>query len=479
MSDYSLPPSTRGPVAELAERVVGQGGTDESAMWLLRSSTSAFEARVALFDSAVETLDVQYFIWQGDPSGHMLLDRLLAAADRGVRVRLLVDDLSAAGRDREFYAFAEHPNVRIRIFNPFRGRASATQAMEFSVRFGTLNHRMHNKSIIADGRVGVIGGRNIGDRYFGVYDVFVQHDLDIMFAGPAVADVRDSFDEYWNAPRAVPLRSYLKPQRMRLDLEGLRTELRMQTEADAGLFAAFDLDDARVWLQDRDRDFYSGTVDYFDDSADIDNLLQRRLKADLYEYLASAQDEIVISMAYFIPDEELSGLLEAATGRGVRVVLLTNSVQSNNHMLAHVGYKRSRRRMLAAGVELFELRPNAQYRLAQAVGRVEPGFVGLHTKAAVVDGRHAMIGTANLDPRALDINTEAAMTIDSVLLATELRRQILDATRPENAWQLQLDPRGRTAWREADELRRSEPVRGLLQRIKMFLYVLIPLKDQA
>jgi len=471
-------PATDGPVVEFTAQTASAASEGDSAFWLIESSLRAFESRMALFDAATTSLDVQYFIWQDDISGLYLLGRLLAAADRGVNVRLLVDDLSGSGRDDEFYALTEHPNVEVRLFNPFRARHPVTQALEFFTKFGTLNHRMHNKTILVDGHIGMIGGRNIGDRYFGIYDAFVQHDLDIMFVGEIVGDVQRSFDEYWNAPYSEELSSYLKQERIKLTLDGLRGILAEARAADLARLSAFETD-AHAWLESEAESAMYGFAEYIYDAPDIDSVTQHRMKHELYEFLASAREELVISTAYFIPDEELITLLERLAANGVHVTLLTNSVTSNNHMLAHVAYKRSRRRILQAGIELYELRDDAELLQEQSVAGVRPGFVGLHTKAAVIDGRLAMVGTANLDPRALDINTEAAMLLDDVALANDLRHRILVATSPANAWRLQLDDRGHEQWIGATETLASEPVSGLFQRVMQFLHRLLPIKDQA
>jgi putative cardiolipin synthase len=222
-----------------------------------------------------------------------------------------------------------------------------------------------------------------------------------------------------------------------------------------------------------------GASEFIFDSPNIDSETAERIKDELYEYLGSAREELVLVSAYLIPDEALLRLFEDMRARGIRIVILTNSVQSNNHMLAHVSYKRFRRRLLRAGIELFELRADAAILSDQSVDPVEPGFLGLHSKAAVVDGRYAMVGTANIDPRALDINTESALLIDDTALSAQLRAMIFEATAPRNAWQLSLDESDRVRWVHDSDARRNEPVRGPWQRIMQFLHVLLPLKGQA
>ena len=224
---------------------------------------------------------------------------------------------------------------------------------------------------------------------------------------------------------------------------------------------------------------FSVSAEFIIDAPNTQLESAERIKDELYEFLASAQEELVLVTAYFIPDETLLGVLEDARNRGVRIVVITNSVQSNNHMLAHVAYRPSRKRILRAGVELFELRPDASIRTKQSVGSTIPGFLGLHSKAAVVDGRHSMVATANLDPRSLDLNMESAMFVEDIELATELRSLILGSITTDNAWRLRLDSRGQLEWVNDRETRTNEPVRGPLQRIMQFLFSLLPLRDQA
>jgi putative cardiolipin synthase len=474
-----LPAAANGAIAAFADEATARAGPGESAFWFLSSSTDALEARAALFDAAVASLDIQYFIWQDDLTSYFLLQRILAAADRGVRVRLLVDDYSASGRDVEFFALAQHENVEVRSFNAFRARAKPMQVLEFIFRFGTLNHRMHNKSILADGRAGIIGGRNIGDRYFGIYTEFIQYDLDILFAGDLVAETQRGFDLFWNSSHSVVTHEYLRPRRrVGVSLEELRSFLAESVRGRFVNLAGFSIGSAQ-WLASSAADPMFGRARFISDSPDIDADTPERIKDEIYAYLASARDELVLISAYVIPDEELITMLEAAVRRGVRVVIVTNSVQSNNHMLAHVAYRKYRKRLLEAGIELFELRPDAAILAEQSVPPVEPGFVGLHSKAAVVDRRVALVGTANIDPRALDINTESAIFIEGDALANELRALILEATVPENAWRVTLDDRGRVMWTSDSEVRRNEPVRGPWHRIMQFLHTLLPLKGQA
>jgi cardiolipin synthase C len=475
-------PAEDGAVTAFVKQV--SNGLDErdSAYWLVASSVDALASRLALFDSAHTSLDVQYFIWQDDVTGSLLLERLLAAADRGVSVRLLVDDVSVFSQDARHAALAQHPRIEVRTFNPWRTRTRVLRGFEYAFRMGTLNYRLHNKTIVADGRLAMLGGRNIGDRYFGVYDVFVQNDLDILFAGPTVELAVENFDAFWNAPRAVPIDSYLRPHRKKMTLEELRADLDRTIAENADVLVSFPTGqtDWGAWFAARGTPQSAmGRGELIEDVPLVTEVPPTQVKQDLMALISSAQREIVISTAYLIPDEELRALFAELAARGVRIVILTNSVQSNNHMLAHVAYKRYRKELLGNGIELYELKPDGPLLDQYGVDPVEPGFMGLHSKAIVVDGHRAFVGTPNLDPRSLDLNAESGIIADSPGLAEKLRALILEAADADNAWRVMLDPEGQLEWTSAEGTLNHQPANGPGQRIMQFLYTLLPIKNQA
>jgi putative cardiolipin synthase len=394
---------------------------------------------------------------------------------------LLVDDVQGFKSDARFSAAESHPNITIRLFNPWHSRARVTRGFEFVSRMGTLNHRLHNKTIIADGRVGLIGGRNIGDRYFGIYDVFVQNDLDIMFAGPILEPVIEDFDVFWNSAAAIPVKDHVRSGRQNLSLDELRAQLAHEIREQAPRIASFDSTpgDWADWWDALSMRKSVGNAEYMTDSPDFERGGMSELAPELFALLARAEHEIVLCTAYFIADEQMMSLIEHLTQSGVRIVVLTNSIQSNNHMLAHVGYRTWRERLIAAGAEVFELHPEPALMPDYAVPPVNPGYMGLHGKAVVVDGRWAFVGTPNLDPRSLELNAESGIVVDSPELASLLKALILEATLPENAWHVTLDERGSTQWTDADGTIDSEPVRGLVQRLKQFFFRLMPIKRLA
>lgn len=477
----AVAPAEDGAVTSFVRQVSTRLDARESAYWLVASSVDALASRLALLDSAQVSLDIQYFIWQDDVTGSLLLERLLAAADRGVRVRLLVDDISVFHQDARYAALAAHGRIEVRTFNPWRARTRVLRGFEYVSRMDMLNYRLHNKTIVADGRLAMLGGRNIGDRYFGVYDVFVQNDLDILFAGPIVDLAVTNFDTFWNSPLAVPIQGYLRPRRKRMTLEDLRGELAASTANNADTLALFPIDqtDWRAWLAARSNPITAMGRGELIEDLPVTQAAPTQLKEELKAFLTRAQREIIVSTAYLIPDEEMRALLSEIAARGVRIVILTNSLQSNNHMLAHVAYKRYRKELLRDGIELYELKPDGPLLDRYGVAPAKPGFMGLHSKAAVIDGRWAFVGTPNLDPRSLDLNAESGIIVDSPQLAKDLSALILEAANEHNAWRVLLDDRGRLEWVSAEGTLKHQPANGPGQRIIEFLYTLLPIKDQA
>lgn len=477
----ALPAAADGLLADLVEDLGAELAQGQSAYWLVEDSEEALNTRLALLDSAVSSLDIQYFIWEPDPSGRFVFRRLLHAADRGVRIRLLMDDVTVSGRDHEFRALDGHPMIEVRLFNPWRARRPLLRVVEFMGRFGALNHRLHQKTVVADGRMALIGGRNIGDRYFGLYDDFVQNDLDILFAGPTIEPVIEDFDLYWNASEAYPVSGYLTRRRNEMSVAELVSFLDASVEEHRDHLATFALEpvDWTAWAEELRATYAAGTAEYYRDEPHVTERRPTQLDEQLREFLNRANEELIVSTAYLVPDQELIDQLAGLSARGVRVVVLTNSLQTNNHTFAHVAYKRWRRRLLEAGIELYELRPDADILADYAVPPAEPGFMGLHSKAAIVDGRWVFIGTPNIDPRSLVINTENGLAVDSGPLATELRALLLEATDLDNAWRVDFDDKQKLIWRGNPSALERQPANGFGQRIIEFLVNLLPLKKQA
>jgi putative cardiolipin synthase len=479
--EYALPRADDGALTDYAVPIEAALAPGETAHWLLDRNQLAFAARLALTDVAVKSLDVQYFLWQNDATGHLLAARLLAAADRGVKVRLLLDDLGVSGHTGLIIELDSHPNIAVRVFNPWgvHGTRFGT-AVEFLARPRELNRRMHNKIAVADGRFAMLGGRNIGDRYFGLHAPFVQNDLDVLLAGALVEDVAASFDRFWNSNHAFPVEPF-RPRDALPDIAATRTELAAAVASEATLLSSFPTagSDWNAFFDGLLGTFAAGRAELYVDSPEIFSPDQSRLYPRFKELVAGAQREVLISSPYFIPDEQFREILRTLVRRGIRVAIVTNSLATNNHVVAHTGYKRWRRDVLGDGVELYELRADAAAVSLYVTPPATTKSLGLHTKAVVVDGQRAFIGSPNVDPRSMVINTEIGVVTESDEVARRVAALIERDMAPENAWRVTMDSEGWLTWTSGPRSLTRQPAKGFRQRATEFLLNLLPLKKQA
>jgi putative cardiolipin synthase len=477
--ELALPPPDHGPLQRYGDAAEAQLGPGESAHWLLDTNRVAYVARLALTDQAVSTLDVQYFIWQEDSTGTLLALRLIEAADRGVKVRLLLDDFDVARSASQIVLLDAHPRIEVRIFNPWAHRSSFGKVLEFLLRWNTLTHRMHNKTYIADNRFAIVGGRNIGDRYFGVHPPFVQNDLDVMVAGPLTQSVTASFDLYWNAPLTYRVGDLERRELTVESLRGVKAALEASLSTWEPILAAFQSGQWESYLDGLLETLAPGVGELYLDLPGVREHLPRQLYDRFLALVGSAERELLISSPYFIPDRAFIELLQRLVERGVRVALITNSLASNNHTVAHTGYRHWRRATLAAGVELYEMRSDAAILSDYVTQPATAGFLGLHTKAVVVDRRVAFIGSPNVDPRSMILNTEIAVVTESEVLAERLVALISRDMQPENAWRVTMDEAGWLRWSSGDTTLRRQPAKNFRQRVMEFFLNLLPLRKQV
>jgi putative cardiolipin synthase len=481
VEEYASPPATTGPLRETGDAVEARLAAGESAHWLLDRNRLALSARLALTDAAVGTLDIQYFIWQDDASGHLLEARVLAAADRGVKVRLLLDDFAVLSRRDELVRLDAHPNIEVRLYNPWAARGTRVgRGLEFLRRPRQLNRRMHNKAYIADGRFAVIGGRNIGDRYFGLFEPWVQDDLDVLLEGPIVGDVVASFDLFWNGPSTYPARAFVKGDPDEL-LASARRDIATELAAHGATLSAFATEqtDWPRYLRSLDATLTAGAAELFYDLPLAGDPPGQLLYSSFKDFVASAEHDVLISSPYFIPDREFRELLRSLVARGVRVRVVTNSLATNNHVVAHTGYRRWRREVLRSGVELYELRADAAALRLYVTAPVIARALGLHSKAVAIDGRRAFVGSPNIDPRSMILNTEIGVATESPDFAARVAALIERDAAPANAWRVSLDRKGRLRWTDDAQTLKRQPAKGLGQRLIEFLLNLVPLKKQV
>ena len=464
-----------------AEQLVLHPG--QSGIYPLASGMEAFTIRASLAESAERTLDLQYYIVHEDATTQLLLYRVLHAAHRGVRVRLLIDDLDALDKEFDLATFSAHPNIEVRVFNPFssRGALGLSHILEFLGSSERLNHRMHNKLWIADNAVAIVGGRNLGDEYFDASGEVNFSDLDILAAGPVVPDISRSFDDYWNSEWAVPIEALAGAPPAPTQLAEFERALQARLEGFRDTDYARVLRETRLGLQLRSGQLpliaarasalYDPPAKISDSGAETTP--KQVFASRLRPILESAQGEVILVSPYFIPSEEGVAGLTALARRGVRVRILTNSLASTDYVpLAHAGYARWRLRLLAAGLELYETRPEPR----DATSSRAPGASSsayLHTKAIVVDRQHVVVGSMNLDPRSRRSDTQVAVLLESAQLGARLGALFDDAARPARAFRVsRAGPPGEPAqlvWiteEAGKEVRyEQEPLAGFWRRL--------------
>jgi putative cardiolipin synthase len=431
-------------VGQFFEEVAAQH-PGESGFAIIRRGRQAFTSRIALTELAEKTLDVQYYIWEADETGWILAERLVRAADRGVKVRVLVDDITLAGRDAGVAALDAHPNIEIQVFNPFANRD--TRTLDFLTDLDRVNHRMHNKIMVMDNSVAIVGGRNIGNHYFGVDTHANFRDLDIAAAGPVVREISAVFDHFWNGDWAVPISALVDRPYTDADLNVTVTTLRGRiAEGNYPYPLDEDVADLRSALGSiRDKFIWApGRIVWDDPAAIKEGHVQGAMIKAMFKKMETLQNELLIESAYFVVLEPGVERARQLKERGVRVRVLTNSLASNDVVAAHAGYSKRRDKLIANGVELYEMRPDA--------GAIKQRIISgdskaaLHTKAIVFDRESVFIGSFNLDPRSSSINTEAGLYVESPELAEQVIAYMDEGVRPENSYRVLLDEDGDLVW---------------------------------
>jgi putative cardiolipin synthase len=409
----------------LLGREVSMGETahpGESGFHLLASGLDAFVARAVLAHLAERSIDVQYYLYHGDLVGRLLTWTLLQAAERGVRIRLLVDDMDLAGRDPGVIALDSHPNVEVRIFNPFSRKRGRT--VQFLTRYGSVTRRMHNKSFTVDSQAAILGGRNIGDEYFEADPDLEFADLDVLAVGPVARDVSTAFDRYWNSELAYPASVLIgeppTPEEVGQKRQQLNDFVAAQVDS-AYLQALRNSDLADNIRKQQVRFSWGKAVVVYDrpekmlhEKGDKEYQLAPQLKP----YVDGIRKELILFSPYFVPGEAGTALLTGLAARGVRVRILTNSLSSNDVSVVHAGYARYRKPLLRGGVELYEMnkKPSPEQR-KEKKGAGGSSKASLHAKSFVFDRQQVFIGSMNLDPRAVVHNTEIGVVLASPEIA--------------------------------------------------------------
>lgn len=412
----------------------------------LAKGADAFAARMLLADAATSSIDTQYYIWRADLTGYLLLDRLKQAADRGVKVRLLLDDHGTSGLDPEISSLDAHPNVEVRLWNPFNLRKF--KLLSFTVDFFRLNRRMHNKSFTVDGRASVLGGRNVGDEYFSTGETPLFVDLDVLVAGELVPLISQDFDRYWNSPSAYPANLIITKASKGTPITD---KIGCYNETEQMLEYREVLEQTEIVSQLSSGNLameWTNISLISDDPAKGQGALpkEKLLTGLLAKAVGNIEERFDGVSAYFVPGKEGAKAFNSLQSRGVKVRLLTNSLEATDVLPVHAGYAKRRKKMLAGGVELYELRRQVEGGdlVSSKLGPFGSSGASLHAKTFAVDGKRIFVGSFNFDPRSARLNTEMGLLIDSEYLAGSLHGAF-DLGLGGTAWQVK-EEQGKLIW---------------------------------
>lgn len=431
---------------------------DETGYHVLYQPIEALAARLHLIDAAEKTLDLQYYIWDNDKVGALALHAIINAANRGVKVRLLLDDNNSKNLEASLFALAQHQNIEVRLFNPHRFRKA--RALDFVFDLPRMNRRMHNKTFMADNQVALIGGRNMSNQYYNASDNFQFSDVDVLLVGSAVDNIIHSFDEYWNHDYAYPIQQLVKPEHHRLRFDSLKKQLddhyattTVQNYLNIGALSH----QFKEWLRnDVQLQWVTAQVVY--DSAEkirANADKEQHLNFQLLNGLHTPKQNIELISAYFVPEKQGAAKLSEYAQDGVRVRVLTNSFKANDVAFVHAFYAKYREDLLKNGVELYEFVPTLPYSVSRK--DLEKQFSGtkirikglsrssLHTKLMALDESQVFIGSFNFDPRSAYLNTEIGIILNSEDLA-KLVSQQMDENLKTFAYRLELNEQGKIIW---------------------------------
>lgn len=458
----------------------------KSGFYILPYGADALRVRIALCDIAQKSLDLQYYLWHDDNSGALLAQHILQAANRGVKVRVLIDDIGLAGRDNIIASIDAHPNIDIRIFNPFSSRN--LHLFDFVSDFDRLNHRMHNKTFVADNSIAIIGGRNIGDHYFALSKESNFRDLDIISVGPVVRNISSVYDHFWNGNWSVPINALSKSRYTYRDIANIKIAIDKEvakSKVDYTLDTNYKQRRARLLSLQEKLIWAKGY--YIWDDPEVMHKHYTHQKGTMIEKLAqrvkTVKKSITIESAYFVPRDSGIRELQKLNKRGIKVRLLTNSLVSNDVVPAHAGYASYRKDLVESGVELYELRGDVGGKgITNQSLLTSTGSSGLHTKSMVFDGRDTFIGSFNLDPRSASINTEGGLYVISPQLSKQVLEYMDEGVKPEHSYRVLQDKKGHLLWRtyinSEKVLYSTEPEAGVVKRIESCFIGLLPIELQ-
>ncbi|WP_051275453.1 phospholipase D family protein [Aestuariibacter salexigens] len=449
-----------------------------SGVMPLSTELDAFLARLALIDSAKESIDLQYYIYHGDLTGHALTWALVNAAKRGVKVRLLLDDMNTSRNDEGMSALDQHINIEVRLFNPFAFRYF--RGLQLMHDFRRINRRMHNKSMTVDGKVTVVGGRNIGDEYFGANETLSFGDFDLLTVGNVVAVVQHQFDIYWDSDQVYPVSTFIKHNFSIQQLNQNQMKLRdaymqlMESNysfnmAGASILQTFSLPSPPFyWAQSYVMYDAPKKIRSFDTAPD-----EFMINA-LFPYLKNIERSLVLVSPYFVPGKVGADYLLSLVKKGIEVTVITNSLAATDVVAVHGGYRRYRRRLVKGGISLFEVKVNTDNKPSHWKGLRR---ATLHAKTFCADQRYIFVGSFNLDPRSAHLNTELGILVDSEALANDVVGNMHDSLK-RNSYRLALNAAQHIIWHDDlyNTSTTTEPDTSLWRRIGAVIMGWLPIE---
>lgn len=486
---HALPPeSDTGLRRMLAGDVARHSGM--SGFRVFSKGEDSLYARLALIRAAEKAIDLQYYAVANDATSNLMLEGIILAAERGVRVRMLIDGFTVSKIKEGLTALDGVHNIEVRVFNPvgFAHEGIVYKAANAIAEADQVNRRMHNKALISDSQMAIIGGRNLGDEYFDAHTDISFKDIDILTAGPVTADISKSFDEYWNDESSYPIEAVYE-----VDHKAAKNAREKLAENWSSRIASkknvfnYDRPVDEIFRDERISLSWAKAKFTADDPLKVipekDNGQSATLQK-LVDIAGQAEHEFIAVSSYFVPTERGVEWLGNLHDRGVRIRILTNSLASTDVVAVHSGYKQYRKDLLRRGIELYEFKPINKDKKQRILARTSPPKAGLHAKVYIVDERYTMVGSFNMDPRSANLNTELMLLIDSHEIAQRLKRGFEASTDPTSSYRLALEGNKgdeNLVWIYEDkgQMKKdtSEPAAGIGRRIQNFMFSLFPLEE--
>lgn len=487
--EYAVRPSAISPLRDYLEPLAA-AHPGKSGFRIIEGGADSIRLRLALINTARHTLDLQYYAVHNDLTSNLLVEAMIRAADRGVRVRFLLDDISVGDVRKNLCTLDTIENIEVRIFNPISHNQQSLPArcIAFFRDFSRTTRRMHNKSLIVDNHMAITGGRNLGDEYFDIHKNISFKDIDVLTAGDITLDISKSYDLYWNSEHARRLSSlYACPrgrqENFRKKLSATRRK-NLTGEQDYADFTRTYTDYAamhQATLTWAEAEFSADTpekVEQEKQDVPVQSPVQH-----IFSIADKAQEEFLIVSPYFVPEDRGLQWIRSLTNRGVKVRIITNSLSSTDVVAVHAGYGPFRPALLQAGAELYEMKAaNGKRPHQRLLGRKAPSYASLHAKVYIVDRKIAFVGSLNFDPRSIKLNTEVGLVIHSPDIAEELSSLYETVMKPETCYRLDLDKHGKIRWhhreRGAEKIAHFEPKAGLWRRVQEAIARILPVQEQ-